>query len=206
MPATTTRTQNSPGTEAPSPPSTLESTVTLSTTPQALDLPPIPPGPTDSGSLARGYFPRASEAAALPDVALEVATSTTYTSTFGPSMPTVGPFVVMLQNAAEWTTQRIALEAYLAYAKGQEGLAWKALRPHLDQAKEVYAVTVSKNTDVPVLFPALTRLFDGNVSVAKKGHATRKRKKAAMAAEASSVSATASASRTSEAANGGAAE
>jgi len=199
MSATTMRTQNSADTEA-------AAAVVLSTTPQVLDLPPIPPGPTDSGSLARGYFPRASEAAALPDVALEVATSTTYTSTFGPSMPAAVPFVVMLQNAAEWTTQRIALEAYLAYAKGQEGLAWKALRPHLDQAKEVYAVTVSKNTDVPVLFPALTRLFDGNVSVAKRGHATRKRKKAAMAAEASSVSATASASRTSEAANGGAAE
>jgi len=56
---------------------------------------------------------------------------------------------------------------------------------------------------VPVLFPALARFFDGNVSVAKKGHATRKRKKAAMAAEAASVPSTADASTTSDAANGG---
>jgi len=199
VPATTTPiATSSTSTEAPSAPSTTASTVVLSTTPAVLDLPPIPPGAVQQDLLAfRGNHPRMSEVAAVPDVVLEVSTSTTYASIFGPSMPAAGPFVVMLQNAAGWTSQRVALEAYLGYAKGQEGLAWKAVRPNLDLARAVYEVAVTKNpTEVPVMFPALTRLFDVNVSLGKKANATRKRNKATKAAKGAAASATANASTT----------
>jgi len=64
--------------------------------------------------------------------------------------------VQTLSNAAGWTAIRMALEAYLLYAKGEEGIAWRSGITQIDRVKAVYDVTLTQNAQLPVQFPALS--------------------------------------------------
>ncbi len=191
--ATATPTATAPPTTPTTSVSATSAGSALSIAPPDVTLPAIPAGftPVDLKNY-RGVHPKAGQITALPDAIAELRASTTYSSTFGPAAPPVGPLTADLAVASSWTALRGAIEAYLIYVKSNEAITWKTGMAGIDKLNATYKVVLAANPAIATAYPATTRLLDVPKVLAARGAATRARKvKAKATTSASPAAATA---------------
>jgi len=135
----------------------------------------------------RGSHAKKAQIAAVAGVLTELADPTTYAQQLGPYAIAAGSFTQVLSTAGGWSNVRIALEAYLLYAKTQEGIAWRAALTDIDQLKAVFDVAATRNPDLARQLPALARLLGVTGQVTQKAVATKKRNKAEAVAKATTA-------------------
>jgi len=177
----------------PSAPVTTSSPVVVPAAPSVASLPSPAPGFVPSSLVEfRGYHAKPAQVAMVPQLVSELTPPDAFDSALGSFSPPGGPYTQILSLAADWTAARIAVEVYLAFAKTQEGIAWRSALTQTEQIKAVFDVAVVRNATLPEQFPALSRFLGVPSQITQRAHATRKRKKAAAVA----TSTTATAART----------
>jgi hypothetical protein len=152
------------------------SSLALSTTPPDLTIPAPPAGfvPVNFQNY-RGFYPRAGEFTAIPDVVLELAGATSYASTFGGAVPAAATVAGDLDTASRWTALRVALEAYLVYVRSVEVITWKTATLDIDKLRASFKVVAAQNPGLIAAFPATERLLDVQKVIGQRAAASRAR-------------------------------
>jgi hypothetical protein len=124
---------------------------------------------------------------AAPQAAEEIRTATTYESTFGSLAPAAAPLSDAISFAAAWSAKRASAEAWRAYTRQQEDLAWRFAQGKLDSLRPSYVAATSLDPAVSSQFSKVTQLFAPRSAAASKAAASKKAAKAATEAAKSAV-------------------
>ncbi len=151
---------------------------------------PVPPeGVTNAnGVYYRAALPKQLELAAMPDVLEELARFSDYTGVFGKTAPPLAYVTQTFTAASEWSAMRVKTQAWDKFSGTQEGAAWTDARQIMLAMGPALALAAKTDATIARQFPALIRLFGAKSVIAKRGVATRKRKKG-KAAEAAKATA-----------------
>jgi hypothetical protein len=141
----------------------------------------------------RGHYASQAEVIAAPLAAKDLESFANYTATFGPYAPSATALVNAITVSLGWRALRTASEAFAAYAKAEDAVAWKATIGQLDQLKALFLLAVQKNPALATECPGLAQLFNAAKVEAKAALATKKRNAKAAAAEAKKATAEAAA-------------
>jgi hypothetical protein len=164
--------------ESASPPAAAEqdAAAVYSTDPPDITIPPPPAGfnPVDLEDYRRSR-PKKAQYAAFPDAILELRASTTYTGLLGTVVPSAAALAKSLDTARQWTALRIALEAFLVYAKSLEAVTWKTGLDDLAKVDAVYQAVAAQNPQALASLPALGRLLEVPKGIATRAAAKRVR-------------------------------
>jgi len=164
----------------------------MSTAPPDITIPAPPAGfvPVDFGNY-RGSRPKAAQITALPDVILELqASEASYGAVFGSAVPSATDLADTLAVASRWTALRVALQAFLLYARSLEAITWKYGFSEIDKVDAVFQAIATQNPAALAGFPALARLLDVPKAIAVKAAATRVKQVKAKKAETTATTAT----------------
>lgn len=176
---TSTSTSASTGASSAASPSTTTATSVTSVfgAPPTITLPTPPAGysPVVLNDY-RGFHPIAGQLAAAPDAAQELRTFTAFGLLFGSAVSSASQYADELEDAVQWTAQRVAAEQFLTYVKSGEAVAWKNALTDLDKLNTVVQLVLAQNPAALASCPALVRLFDAKKAVAKRSHASKARK------------------------------
>jgi hypothetical protein len=116
---------------------------------------------------------------AAPQAAEELRTATTYESTFGSLAPAAAPLADAISFAASWSAKRASAEAWRAYTRQQEDLAWRYALGKLDSLRPSYVAATVLDPTVSSQYSKVTQLFAPRSNAAAKAQASRKAAKAA---------------------------
>jgi hypothetical protein len=139
---------------------------------------PAPPAgfvPTNKSDY-RGFTPRRAELAALPDAVRELRHFDDFDQVFGKTAPPAEHVAQAFDAAAQWSTLRLASEAWDDYARTQEGLAWVDTRALLERMKKPFELASTYDPSLLSKFPSLARLFGVGRAIAHRANATTARK------------------------------
>jgi hypothetical protein len=177
MPSTTTTTTP-----------TNETTGGLVKPPPDVAVPKVPAGFVPSNAKDyRGFRPKSSELAVVPDVVLELAGFHNYQTVFGQTAPPVADVAQALDAASQWTSVLADSNDWHEYVHSQEGMAWKDALALVDRLKAPFELAVAHDPTLLSRFPGLARLLRAGKVIAKRASATKKRNavtKAQLAAKA----------------------
>jgi hypothetical protein len=139
-----------------------------------------------------GYHPSKTELSAAPRVLVDLGNFADYNSVLGSSAPPASSVSNAVSVAIQWRMQRGPTEAWDAYVKAQDGIAWKEALTLLDEVKALFLIAAAKNPTLTTTYPGLARMFDAPKVAAKQATSTRK-KNAKTAAAATAAATTAAA-------------
>jgi hypothetical protein len=137
----------------------------------------VPANPKDY----RGFRPKSSELAVVPDAVVELASFTDYSAVFGMTAPPVGDLTQTLGASQQWTSLLADSSDWERYVKSQEGMAWMTTLTLMDKLKAPFALASAHDPTLNSRYPALARLLGAAKVIAKRGAATKARTKAAAA-------------------------
>src|SRR5262249_50877729 len=104
--------------------------------PPEVKVPEVPAGFVSSNPKDyRGFRPKGSELAVVPDVVLELGQFHDYEIVFGRTAPPVGNVTQALEAASQWTALLADSSDWFGYVKSQEGMAWKDTLTLVDRLK-----------------------------------------------------------------------
>jgi hypothetical protein len=228
-PKATRRTKTAPATVIPSqeptpsvpeiPTVTGDSTVTTSATqppvvatsnpmpPDVADEPPtltLPPVPGDFSPVAmssfRGHYPNKLELSAMPKAMGDLGRFVNYAALLGGAAPAASAVVATVDRALDWREIRDSMEAFSAYVKAEDGIAWKSAMNMLDEVRPLFAFAASKDPSLITAYPWLAQLLAASKAPALKAVASRMKKaKSDAATAAATATAVAVAAATAEA-------
>ena len=140
---------------------------------------PTPPAgfvPTSAAEY-RGLLPKLAEVSALPQAVDELRLlGGDYVSLFGKAAAAAQPVLAALDAASQWSRSRRAAEEWAAYARVQEGLAWKGARRIVEGMKRPFDLAAAHDPSVLTSYPGLARLLGVGKDIAKRALAARRRK------------------------------
>ena len=126
-----------------------------------------------TGADLRGYRPLQSELATVGDAVAEIQSVPSWTDIFGITAPPPGEIAPRLQVASDWTALLAASNAWTAYVKSQEGMAWKDALLSMESLKAPFQLASTASPALLKQYPALARLLGAKTVVAKRGATTR---------------------------------
>jgi hypothetical protein len=147
----------------------------------------------------RGHYPTKIELAAMAGAISDLGRFTDYATLLGTAATPAETFADALTTGVEWRSQRDSAEAWEAYAKAQDALAWKTAMTMMDEVKPLFLLAASKDATLVSTYPRLAQLLDAGKVIAKQANATKQKNaktkavNAAAAAKAATDAATASA-------------
>jgi hypothetical protein len=144
-----------------------------------------------TGADLRGYRPLQSELATVGDAVAEIQSVPSWTDIFGITAPPPGEIAPRLQVASDWTALLAASNAWTAYVKSQEGMAWKDALLSMESLKVPFDLASAASPAVLNRYPALARMLGAQKVVAKRAAQTRARSAKATAATNATAVATA---------------
>ena len=145
--------------------------------PPDVTIPSVPPGFVPSNTKDyRGFRPKSSELAVVPDVVLELQRFDDYDSVFGRTAPPVSDVSQALEASAQWTAQLADSSDWIGYVKSQEGMTWKDTLVLVDKLKAPFELAGAHDPTLLSRYPALARLLGAAKVIAKRGAATKTRK------------------------------
>jgi len=142
-----------------------------------------------TGADLRGYYPHASQIAAVPDTLTELQSFSNYTALFGITAPDLGQLTQRLDVALRWTTLLSQSSAWTAYVKSQEGMAWKDALLLVESLEIPFGLAAQANPALLSQYPALARLLGARKVVGKRAASSRAKNKADAAKAAAAASA-----------------
>ena len=131
----------------------------------------VPSNPKDY----RGFRPKSSELAVVPDVVLELGQFADYEEVFGRTAPPVENVSRALDAVAQWTALLAETSSWMEYVKSQEGMGWKDTLTLVDRLKAPFELASGHDPTLLSRYPALARLLGASKVIAKRAAATRKR-------------------------------
>jgi hypothetical protein len=184
-----------PATPTPSAPGSSTSTPaspTVANEPPVVVIPEVPDNFTAPTTMRgfKGYYPNKSELAALPGALSDLGNFAEYATVLGNTAPPASAVTSTVSVGMSWRQLRISTEAWDAYVKTQDAIAWKAAVTLLDEVKVLFLYAVSKNATLATKYPSLLAYFNVSKETAAQGSVTRK-KNAKTKAAAALVAATA---------------
>jgi hypothetical protein len=137
----------------------------------------VPSNPKDY----RGFRPKSSELAVVPDVVIELESFSDYVAVFGKTAPPEANIAQALDASLSWTAMLADSTEWFGYVKSQEGMAWKDTLTLVDKLKGPFALASQHDPSLVSRYPALARLLGAATVIAKRALATRQRNKIAVA-------------------------
>ena len=154
---------------SPSVPSALEG-------PPAVTIPAVPAGYVVANRhTVMGFYPNATELAAAPQVVTDLGNFADYLTVLGTSAPEASALAGSVTVGINWRNLRNACEAFTAYVKSQDALAWKAAFVGLDELKPLFLIAATKNPTLATTYAGLAAMFDAPKVIARSGAVTRKK-------------------------------
>lgn len=93
----------------------------------------------------------------------------------GPLAPPAGAVAAALRLGMEWRQVRDETNAWDAYVRAQDAMAWKAALQLVDELKPLFLLAVSKDPSLASQYAGLTELFGAPKVAATKAAATKAR-------------------------------
>jgi hypothetical protein len=147
----------------------------VSPPPKGVKLPPVPEDyvPAVPGEFAN-VAPWQTELSALPQALIDLTEFTDYGSTLGGTAPGYAVMRQSLGVAAQWSRVRQASSRWDGYASLQEGLAWKAVRQHMDSLRPAFTLAARLDPELAVKYAGLDKLLGARKAIAQKAAAARR--------------------------------
>jgi len=182
-PVTTTPATGLPSTGTTTPPAlTAPATPPPASLPSVVDPPPdgvIPSPPVGfveaNPKEFQGCRPKAAQVGVSPLVVTELTSSPTYGDDLGPTAPPARMIASAVNLAYRWRLIRNATEAWLAYVRTQDGLAWRDALALVTQLEPFVLAAVTRDPSVAAAYPGLMRMFDAPKVIARTASATKKK-------------------------------
>jgi hypothetical protein len=130
-----------------------------------------PPNPRDY----LGFHPTSREVSASAVAIANLAKGDAFNAALGSLAPPAATLAAALETAIEWRAMRASSEAWDAYVRGQDGLAWKQALTIVDEVKPVFQIAVAKNPALASQYPGLVQLFEAPRLDSKQATATKKK-------------------------------
>jgi len=124
----------------------------------------------------KGNYPNGLELQAMPGAMSDLGRFVDYTAMLGNAATPADTVVSLVTTGLAWRAQRDAAEAWDAYVKVEDGLAWRSAMNVLDEVRPLFLFAVSKNPELATVYPWLTQLFQAPKAVAKQANATKAKK------------------------------
>ena len=160
----------------PNLPSTTTTIGGLVKPPPNVNVPTVPAGFVPSNTKDyRGFRPKSSELAVVPDVVVELGGFSNYQTVFGLTAPPVEDIAQALDASSQWTAVLADSTDWDEHVKSQEGMAWKDTLTLVDRLKAPFALASAHDPTLLSRYPALARLLGAAKVIAKRGAATKKR-------------------------------
>src|SRR5262249_11737636 len=115
----------------------------------------VPSNPKDY----RGFRPKSSELAAVPDVIMELRAFSDYEGVFGKTAPPLADVTQSLDASSQWTALLADSSDWIGYVKSQEGMAWKDTLSVVDKLKAPFQLASTHDPKMLSRYPALARLL-----------------------------------------------
>ncbi|HEY2511736.1 MAG TPA: hypothetical protein VGI39_12800, partial [Polyangiaceae bacterium] len=115
----------------------------------------VPSNPKDY----RGFRPKSSELAVVPDVVIELENFSDYVAVFGKTAPPEANIAQALDASLSWTAMLADSTEWFGYVKSQEGMAWKDTLTLVDKLKGPFALASQHDPSLVSRYPALARLL-----------------------------------------------
>ncbi|HEY2510793.1 MAG TPA: hypothetical protein VGI39_08055, partial [Polyangiaceae bacterium] len=96
----------------------------------------VPSNPKDY----RGFRPKSSELAVVPDVVIELESFSDYVAVFAKTAPPEANIAQALDASLLWTAMLADSTEWFGYVKSQEGMAWKDTLTLVDKLKGPFAL------------------------------------------------------------------
>jgi len=123
----------------------------------------------------QGWRPKTAQVAVAGLIVTELETASDYAAQFGGAAPDAMMLANALDVASRWRALRTAADAFQAYARAEDGMAWKAALTMLAQLEPLYAAALTRDASVADTYPALNRWFDIPKAIAQGAAATKKK-------------------------------
>jgi hypothetical protein len=99
---------------------------------------------------------------------------TSYTQVIGGTAPPHDEVLSTFEITAAWSAMRTASQAWDAYARDQEGLCWRVIRPAMESLKGAFDLAAARDASLVAKFAGLAALLGTRQSIAKKAVATKR--------------------------------
>jgi hypothetical protein len=113
----------------------------------------------------------------LPEAGAELKRLIDYAEIFGKTAPSQAMVTQTLDSAYRWTSLRVALGAWIKYAKAQEVAGWGSARALFDRLQPAFGLAVRTDAAIGEQNPSLAGLLQVRGTIAKRGAATRQANK-----------------------------
>ena len=110
----------------------------------------------------------------MPGVLKELTRFEDYAGVFGKTAPPLPAVMQTFQAASEWSATRAKAAAFDAYARDQEGMAWRDVHTFMDRMQPAFELAAQGDSTVGTQNPMLSRLFGAQKLIAQKALTTRK--------------------------------
>jgi hypothetical protein len=173
--------------------------------PPTVQAPPVPEGFVPPPNLLgyRAFAPRQLELMSLPGIITDLGNFTDYTSVIGVSAPPAATVQSKISTGLSWRKAHVLSEAWAAYVRSENAMAWKEATTLLDEIKPFFAYALAKNANLATAYPSLAAYFASTKAATAKATATREKNakgKAATAVANATAAAVAAATATAVAA------
>jgi hypothetical protein len=140
--------------------------------------PPQPPaGYMPSARLSRTLRPQHIQVELATRVAAELLASTSYTQRFGNAAPNRESIAASLTQARAWSDKLRLANDWVTYVRQQEHLAWKHAMGLVGDLKVPFEFHAGRDPSMLAELPSLATFLGESNARAKRGAATRARKK-----------------------------
>jgi hypothetical protein len=136
-----------------------------------------PPG----GEPYRSFVPKATELAALASAVTDLEKCTNFDQIFGLAGLPYAQVLQALDVGNQWSVMRQQTVAWDAFCRTQEGIAWTTVRTIINRLRPLFEFAAEGNPSLASALPGLATLFGAKRAIAKKGAATRRANRAAVA-------------------------
>jgi len=123
----------------------------------------------------RGWYPSRAELLAVQGAIDDLTSFADYSTVLGSSAPAPGGIVDALDDGLCWRTLRERTEAWDAYVRTRDGMAWRQAFTLLDDLKPLFTLAVAKKPDLAKRYPSLHALFSAPTVAAATSQKTRKK-------------------------------
>jgi hypothetical protein len=141
---------------------------------------PAPPEgfiPSPKATKLRRKRPTQSQRAAAEKAAAELRGSSSFTALFGQHFVTAEALADALTECAGWNRHQDAAKSWHDYANDEASIAWDATLAVLDRVSEPFATFAAASPTLANELPTFAALLSGRSASAKRGVATRRKRK-----------------------------
>jgi hypothetical protein len=105
----------------------------------------------------------------------------TYDKILGSTAPPYDELLQMFTVSNDWSSMRTSSSAWDAYCRDQEGICWTNMRQAMERLRRALALAIKTNPSVGASYAGLAALLGIKTGIARKGAATKRLNKAAIA-------------------------